>query len=166
MMSKKGVLETHHLLIDFRCQHGSPEMLKKILLHYKCCNLRDLSGQENWLKMKTQMAPKRHQDWSLWRPRSDLLRFELLLSSLLFDVFWCWQKTAQRKQNKNWREVGPPGTAGGANHNPGWLLKLSFWPDSVVLCLTTPDTGRFRQILAPTGFWRGPKVDRFLIIST
>ena len=41
---------------------------------------------------------------------------------------------------------------GGANHNPDWVLKLRFWPDSTFSYLTMPDTGQCRGLLAPTGF--------------
>ena len=38
------------------------------------------------------------------------------------------------------------------NDNTGWVLKLRLWPDSTFSYLTTPDTGRCRQILWRTGF--------------
>ena len=34
--------------------------------------------------------------------------------------------------------------------------------ETTFLYLTKPDTGRCRQILAPTGFSRGPDIDHFL----
>ena len=68
----EGGLKKHDVLIGFFMPKWESWNGKFFWSHYTCCNLRDLGGQENWSKMEVQMPPKRHQSWSVWRPRCDL----------------------------------------------------------------------------------------------
>ena len=63
-------------------------MLKKSVSHYNCCSLRDLGGHENLSKMEIQLAPKRHQPWSIKRRRRDFFQILMNFGKLVFCCFW------------------------------------------------------------------------------
>ena len=163
-------LKKHDLLIDFWCQHGRPETVTKRFPHYTCSNLGYLGGQEKLLKMEVQTASKRHQNWSLWRPRYDFLIFWWILASLFFRCFWGLAKGEPNKiQKQIWGENTNPGTSKNRTLSLSRLDNLAqvlaILADTTCVGLTTPDTGQCRWILAPTGFW-GPQTDHFCINST
>ena len=58
-------------------------------------------------------------------------------------VFFMFVGAGNRRANKLKKHVVKHRAAVDANHNPAWLIKLRFWPDSTFSCLTKPDTGRF-----------------------
>ena len=68
--------------------------------HCTCCRLRDFGGQENLLKIQVQITQKRHQNWSIKRPRYDLLRLWWISASLCFLCFWgAGKRRAQKSPN-------------------------------------------------------------------
>ena len=77
----------------------------QIFLHHTCCNLEDVGGQENWSKMKVQMAPPSHQNWSIGRPRCVCFRYSWIGASLFlfFYVFGGCQKAAPKNKKNRLR---------------------------------------------------------------
>ena len=87
MRSKKEAWKNIILRLNFDAKMGGLKLYKKMFSYSICCNLRDLGGHENWMKMEVQMAPQSHQNWSIGHPRCDLLRFWLISASLFLLMF-------------------------------------------------------------------------------
>ena len=90
------------------------------------------------------------------------------ISFMSFDVLGNWQKAAQQIQKIRFlvTRAGPwrrKDETVREFHNPGWTTELRFWPFWLILhpYLTTPDTGRCRQICGAHCICSDPKIDCF-----
>ena len=95
--SQKGGVNKHDLLIDFGCQSGRPEMIKKRFSYYTCCKLRNLGARKIY-NLYDQIASKRVLKLKPWPSNIWFFKIWIDLGKFVFSMFWGTGKNKQQKQ--------------------------------------------------------------------
>ena len=166
MTSKKGLEKTEFVdgfsMPKWKAWNCKKEVFALYVLKTKRCrrsgNLIE-NGSPYCIEKASQLKPLASKVWF----------FEILIDfgKLVFLMFLGAGKRRAKKLTNQFvlceisGRRGSPEITGGGNNYPDWNTKLRFWPDCTFSCLTTPDTGRCRRILAPTGIWMGLRNEHF-----
>ena len=139
--------QKHEIMMERLCEKELPWEVEKRFSHDTCCNLEVALDQENWWKMELNALGDFGQIF--WD-------FCWFWKDCFFDVF---------RSEKSQDGITTNQVLGGLMGPKSWLwtpsiiqgdhLYCQILADSTFSYLTTPDAGQCRQMLAPTGFWRG-----------